>query len=492
MSWPMLYQAHPRRLLAEFATECREAKGLGGVPSSWFASIKAMGFDWIYLLGAWQTGPRSREVSLRNPIISADHSSHLPDWTGNDVCGSPFAIEAWVPHVDWGGLEGLFSFRENAARHGLKLMLDFVPNHVGLDNPWAVNHPDWFFRCDAPSSAGKAEAAHPGGPFLKHGKDPYFPPWPDTFQLNLFHPAVRSAQQELIAAIATLCDGVRCDMAMLPLSDVFLTTWGHESIDIPGVAADQSDYWPGIIKAARDVAPGFQFLAECYWDREWDLMCQGFDYCYDKRLYERLAHGGAHEVSGHLMAEPRFLHKCAHFLENHDENRSPEVFKERLNAAAVITYLSPGLRFFHHGQEHGFKRKDSVHLSRAADERRDPQTLAFYKRLMAISSWAASREWKRLQPLQAWEGNPSHGNLIAMQIGNGSQALLAVVNYSSNQSQGSLALEPSDLKIVDHDLQTGMASDWLMGNDLKKPINFDLGPWKHKILCPAGLFPAVG
>ncbi|MFM7539630.1 MAG: alpha-amylase, partial [Planctomycetota bacterium] len=368
----------------------------------------------------------------------------------------------------------------------------FVPNHVGLDNPWAATPPDWFFRCDASSSTGKAEAAHPGGPFLKHGKDPYFPPWPDTFQLNLFHPAVRSAQQEVIASIATLCDGVRCDMAMLPLPDVFLTTWGHESIDIPGVAADQSDYWPGIIKAARDISPGFQFLAECYWDREWDLMCQGFDYCYDKRLYERLAHGDSHEVSGHLMAEPRFLYKCAHFLENHDEDRSTEVFKERLNAAAVVTYLSPGLRFFHHGQEHGFKLKDSVHLSRAADERRDPLTLAFYKRLLTVSSWAANRPWKRLQPRQAWEGNPSHGNLIAMQIGNGSQALLAVVNYSSAQSQGSLALESGDLKMVEHDLETGMASDWLMGNDSKKSINFDLGPWKHRIIGPAGLFPAFG
>lgn len=483
MKWPVLYQAHPRRIQQELRELGLPSTSLAETPECWFSNLAGQGFDWIYILGVWQTGPRSRQVSLTNPCIAGAHASHLPDWSAGDVCGSPFAIQSWIPHSDFGGLDGLASFRDSARRHGMKLMLDFVPNHVGLDNPWAVTNPGWFFCAPPECSLGLGTTAISGGPCLMHGKDPYFPPWPDTFQLNLFHPEVREAHRRVLAAVASQCDGLRCDMAMLPLTDVFQSTWGGKATDIPGFAADTTNYWPGVIKAARDVDPRFLFLAECYWDREWDLMCQGFDYCYDKRLYERLAHGSAEEVVGHLRAAPAFRDKCAHFLENHDEPRIPAVFGERRHAAAVVNYLAPGLRFVHQGQELGLRIRDSVHLSRNAHEPIDDSDRIFYQRLMQLSSSASSLSWRLLQPEQAWSGNPTHSNFIAMAIGEDPCPDLVIVNYSPTHGQCRLKWDWNAKPTGLVDLLSSCRFDTQPVEEIiRSGLYIDLPPWGYHFI----------
>lgn len=483
MKWPVLYQAHPRRLLQELREAGHPAKGLADIPDRWFSGLAARGFDWVYLLGAWQTGPMSRHVSLTAPSIAQDHARHLPDWTGEDVCGSPFAIQAWVPHGDFGGVEGLARFRENAAHHGLRLMLDFVPNHVGLDHPWAWSNPGWFFPCDSDGQAGQEKLSGPGCPPLLNGKDPFFPPWPDTFQLNLFHPEVRAAQRQVVTAMATLCDGLRCDMAMLPLPDVFQATWGKTALEVPGIAPDTTDYWPPLIMAARESSPGFIFLAECYWDREWDLMGQGFDYCYDKRLYDRLARGSAEDVMGHLGAEPAFRDRCAHFLENHDEERASEVFGERNLAAAVINHLAPGLRFLHQGEEDGLRIRDSVHLSRVMPEKPDQKIRDFYQRLIPLSSKASSLPWKLIHPVQAWTGNPSHVHFVTMAFGDPPASHLVVVNYSSTRSQCRLKWEwpakPANLTDLMGHFPLNQQSP---GEIMQSGLFVDLPPWGYHLI----------
>ena len=122
-----------------------------------------------------------------------------------------------------------------------------------------------------------------GGAVLANGRDPYFPAWPDVVQLNAFAEELRGAATDVLTGIAEQCDGVRCDMAMLMMNDVFARTWGGRVGPAP-----QTDYWPEVIGRVRESHPGFLFLAEAYWDLEWDLQQQGFDYCYDKRLYDRL------------------------------------------------------------------------------------------------------------------------------------------------------------------------------------------------------------
>jgi hypothetical protein len=136
--------------------------------------------------------------------------------------------------------------------------------------------------------------------------------------------------------IATQCDGVRCDMAMLVLPDVFERTWHQKTAE---------NFWATTISAVRKTSAHFTMLAECYWDMEWRLMELGFSYCYDKRLLDRLESDDAQGVRAHLCADvDAFQRKLARFLENHDEKRAATAFADvrKHQAAAWITYLTPG------------------------------------------------------------------------------------------------------------------------------------------------------
>ena len=133
-------------------------------------------------------------------------------------------------------------------------------------------------------------------------------------------------------------------MAMLVLPDVFQRTWGIST----------EPFWARATSAVRAQVPDFVFMAEVYWDLEWALQHAGFDFTYDKRLYDRLEHGPARAVREHLYAGLDFQDHLARFLENHDEPRAAATFPPgKHQAAAVITFLAPGLRFFHQGQREG-------------------------------------------------------------------------------------------------------------------------------------------
>ena len=126
-------------------------------------------------------------------------------------------------------------------------------------------------------------------------------------------------------------------------------------------------------------------MAEVYWDLEWTLQQQGFDYAYDKRLYDRLRDGHARPVREHFHAGLDYQDKLARFLENHDEPRAAATFPPDVHeAAAVITFLSPGLRFFHQGQFEGRRKRISPHLVRGPQEPVDRQLEQFYERLLAV------------------------------------------------------------------------------------------------------------
>src|SRR5262249_35078435 len=154
--------------------------------------------------------------------------------------------------------------------------------------------------------------------------------------------------------VTELCDGVRCDMAMLLLPDVFQRTWGNRSLPPGGVAPVDTPFWPEAIMAVRQRQPRCVFLAEVYWDLEWTLQQQGFDYTYDKRLYDRLHVRDAEGVRGHLWADLEFQRKSTRFLENHDEPRAAGAFPPQVHrAAATVAFLVPGMRFFHEGQLEG-------------------------------------------------------------------------------------------------------------------------------------------
>jgi glycosidase len=204
--------------------------------------------------------------------------------------------------------------RRELAKRGLRLMLDFVPNHMAPDHPWVAEHPEFFVGGSeddlgrAPQNYFRVQTAS-GPRIFAYGRDPYFAGWPDTIQLNYGNPALQEAMIGELVKIAGQCDGVRCDMAMLVLPDIFERTWG-----IPA-----QPFWPRATGRVRERFPDFCFMAEVYWDMEWELLRQGFDYAYDKRLYDRLCRESARVVNTHLYADLSYQEHMVRFIENHDE-----------------------------------------------------------------------------------------------------------------------------------------------------------------------------
>ena len=219
----------------------------------------------------------------------------------------------YTVHRALGGNEALARLRERLRKRGLQLMLDFVPNHMGLDHPWVENHPEYYIAGTEQDLALRPEnyilvKRHAGDLLFAYGRDPYFPGWPDTLQLNYGNPATQEAMIGELVKIAGQCDGVRCDMAMLVLPEIFERTWG--SVRRPSGRRRPSECASGF--------PTSCFMAEVYWDLEWTLQQQGFDYTYDKRLYDRLRDRHARPVREHLHAGLDYQDNLARFLENHD------------------------------------------------------------------------------------------------------------------------------------------------------------------------------
>jgi len=362
-------------------------------------------------------------------------------------------------------------------------MLDFVPNHTGLDHPWTEDHPEYYVAgteanlAGAPQNYVRVERAG-GDLILAHGRDPYFPGWPDTLQLNYGNAATQDAMLGELIKVASQCDGVRCDMAMLVLPEVFEQTWGIKA----------ESFWPKATRQVRERFPEFCFMAEVYWDLEWTLQQQGFDYTYDKRLYDRLREGNARPVRDHLRAELEYQNKLARFLENHDEPRAAATFTRDVHeAAAAITFLSPGLRFFHQGQLEGRTKRISPHLCRAPAERVEQALQLFYQRLLDVLRNPVLRDgnWQLLESAPAWDGNWSSDCFVAFawQAADG-QRLLVTVNYAPHQSQCYLRLPFPDFSSRRWNLKDLMSDATYErdGDGLMSPgLYLDVGPWRYHV-----------
>lgn len=379
---------------------------LNDVPQSELDSMARLGFDAVWLIGVWERSPSARQVALRL----------MPDAVPEDVTGSPYAIRGYTVDPRFGGDAALAALRARLRALGIGLILDFVPNHVACDHPWIDAHPERFVP-------GSAE----DGTFFAHGKDPYFPAWPDVAQLDFRRADVRQAMAGELFAIAGKCDGVRCDMAMLVLRDVFRRTWGGDF--------DGPEFWPDAIARVKREHPDFVFLAEVYWGLEWELQQMGFDYTYDKRLYDRLLSGDASGVRDHLRAPLDFQCRLARFVENHDEHRAADAFAplERARAAATIALMLPGLRLVHHGQIEGRRTRMPIALGRRESEPPDPETERFYTRL--LGALPHDGEWQLVEPQQAWPDNESYRDFVAFTWSRGAELQLIAVNLSDHWAQ---------------------------------------------------------
>jgi len=479
--YPSLYQINTRVRLSELSTSLGRPATLDDIPDVELDGLTRDGFDLVWLLGVWQTGEAARRVSRSNPEWLAEYQRILPDFQESDISGSCFAVRDYHVHTDFGGDEALARLRLRLRARGLRLILDFIPNHIAPDHRWVDEHPDFIVAGTEellntqPQNYRQFDTAA-GRRILAYGRDPYFAGWPDTLQLNYGNPALQEALLGELQRIAGQCDGVRCDMAMLVLPEIFEKTWGITA----------TPFWPKATTAVRAKVPGFLFLAEVYWDLEWTLQQQGFDYTYDKRLYDRLVEGTAPPVRGHLLAGLDFQDRLARFLENHDEPRAAATFTPEVHrAAAVITFLTPGLRFFHQGQLEGKRVRIPMHLGRGPHEAQDTSLSSFYDQLLACIKNPAFRDgnWQLLEARPAWQGNRSSEEFVIFAwSGPGELRCLVAVNYSSHQSQCYVKLAWMDLAGKTWRLrdQLSPAEYYRIGDDLARDgLYLDLTPWGY-------------
>jgi hypothetical protein len=492
MKNPLLYQINTRVILQERGLSLGRRATLDDLSDAFLDEIMARGFQWVWFLGVWQTGRAAREISRSTPKLREAFRQTLPDLRDDDICGSPFAIRAYETHQDFGGDAALGRLRERLARRRLKLLLDFVPNHTAPDHPWVTAHPEYYVAgseedlAREPQNYVRVSLPH-GTKVLAFGRDPYFDGWSDTLQLNYCHAGFREAQIGQLGMIADRCDGVRCDMAMLLQPQVFQHTWGARSLPSDGSPRQDSPFWPRAIAAIRRRHAEFLFVAEVYWDMEWELQQAGFDYTYDKRLYDRLHAQAAVPVREHLQADAAFQDRSLRFLENHDEPRAATAFPPAVHrAAAVIALSARGMRFFYEGQLEGRKAHVSMHLGRRPVEPVDRELSEFYERLLACLRRPELHDgaWSLWACRPAWEGNPTHRQFIVTSWQLAEQRLLVAVNYGPTQAQcyvsvGMQGLAGRAFRLVD--LLSGMEHE-RQGDELAgKGLFLDMPPWGHHV-----------
>jgi hypothetical protein len=443
---PTIYEINTAVWLERLGRDGGRPLTLGEVPDAAWDAIAALPVDAVWLMGVWERSPAGLEIARADPGLDAGNRAALPDLRDGDVIGSPYCVRDYVVDDRFGGRAALAAARAALHARGLGLILDYVPNHVAPDHPWTASRPECFVTGSDDDLRDHPEAflRTPAG-VLARGRDPYFPPWPDVVQLDAFSPALRDAVAATLIDIGAQCDGLRCDMAMLMGNEVFARTWGDRAGPAPA-----EEYWPGLIARAKAACPGLLFLAEAYWDMEWTLQQQGFDLCYDKRLYDRLVHESAESVRGHLEADAGYQERLLRFIENHDEPRAAATFGPgQARAAAVATMTLQGARLVHDGQMEGRRTRIPVFLGRGPDEPVDEDLRAFYGRLLraVADSDLRAGDW-RLCACEGWPDNDSARRLVAWCWASGAAPQgrhLVVVNLSGAAAQARVRVPWDDL-----------------------------------------------
>ncbi len=448
-SHPILYEVNTRVLLNELSAVSGKRITLEKIPDAVIDEWFSLGFDAVWLMGVWTTGEIGLREARSHGGLRDSFAKALPDYTEDDIVSSPYAVKEYAVSRNLGGAKALEVLRKRLAERGIGLFLDFVPNHTARDHDWVSSNPEFYINGNEDNEGDWFRTrTKKGERVLAFGKDPYFPGWTDTAQLNLRHPGTRTALIDTLMSIAAACDGVRCDMAMLVIQQVFADTWGERSLPEDAEPCS-TEFWNDAIKAVRSMYPNFLFVAESYWDLEWSLQKLGFDYTYDKTLYDRLLREGASAVASHLRAEIDYQLHSVRFVENHDEPRVASSLPSESwqYAASTIAATVPGMLLLHEGQLNGRKIKIPVQLARRPHEEISHSARAFYSKLLDCLKHEAFRkgEGTLLKIRPAWHENHSHENILAYSWSNGTSSRLVVVNYAPLNSQGYVELHLPDM-----------------------------------------------
>jgi glycosidase len=444
--YPLVYELNTRVWLRELSARHGRTVTLATVPAEELAPLGTLGFDAVWLMGVWATGPEAVWAARHDSRMREEYERALPDVTDADIIGSPYAVSRYEVAEEIGGPGGLQVIRARLANLGIRVILDFVPNHTARDHRLVREQPEAFVR-------GTTEdmAREPGsffrsrdGTIVAHGRDPYFPAWTDTAQVNYASRAGREAMLHVLLRIAVQCDGLRCDMAMLVLPDVFARTWEGRL----GAEPIHDSFWKDAIPTVLARHPRFLFLAEAYWGLEDRLHEEGFHFSYDKGLYDLLLARDAQGVRRHLRRPLSLQDRSARFIENHDEPRAAAAFGPLTRAAAVTTFCAPGLRLLHDGQLEGRRVRVPVQLGRRPEEPVDEDLRAFHSRLLAVLQQPILKEGV-FQPVDIQQAGPEDYTNERMVAATwraardaGTRTFLVVSNLAEAKGYARIPLDP--------------------------------------------------
>ncbi|MFX1237131.1 MAG: alpha-amylase family glycosyl hydrolase [Promethearchaeota archaeon] len=475
-TWPWLYY---------LSHKYKQQITLNNIPAEFF-DLHFIHFDVIWLMGVWERSVEGRNIAIQHPGLQEEYKQALKVLSNEDVVGSPYSIYDYQVDTKLGGEQGLIVFRKELKKRNKLLLVDYVPNHLSVDHKWTLQKPE-IFMTGTQEDLNKT----PDNYFVRnnrifaYGKDPNFPPWTDTVQINAFSSEARESAIKILLYIASKSDGVRCDMAMLFLNDVFRRTWGVKAGRTP-----EKEFWKIIIPKIKEKYPNFLFIAEVYWNMEWELQQLGFDFCYDKRLYERLAHGNSQSILAHIRADLDFQSRLVRFIENHDEERVISLFgRERSMAAAIIALTLPGARMIYEGQVLGHKIKLPVQLGRTPFEENDEILVQFYQSLLAVvpdKKMTKHGIWSLNTVIPISNNDNSHLNLISYQWKSNEIFQLIVVNFSAYSSKGHVKMDKIDYnqngeKIIFEDVLNDKIYTYNKNDIEKHGLYVELEPWKGHI-----------
>lgn len=432
---PHILEINARSWLRRHERRAGRKLTLADIPADVWEKIQRNGFDAVWLMGVWKRSPEAVKIARENQDITSYVRSVKPDFSMEDITASPYAVYEYTVDEELGGNEALAVFRKNLNERGIQLFLDFVGNHTALDSPVVLEHPELFI-----TTGKKPPHIHPdwffqtkNGDYIAHGRDPYFAPWTDTAQLNYFNPKTRDFMTEKLLQVANMCDGVRCDMAMLSLNKVQRDTWW----EFIGGELPREEFWTQALGAVRAQHPEFVFMAEVYWGLEWDIQELGFDYTYDKVLYDRLRFADANSIRMHLRAEHLFQMRSLRFIANHDEEEPLKAFgREKSLAAATIIATLPGARLFHLFQLMGRPVRMPVQYIKD-DFPLDEAVEKYYWKILEIASDPAFHggQWSLKESVPVYAGETSCQNILCWQWKQRHTGKFVIINYSENPSQ---------------------------------------------------------
>ncbi|KAF0150564.1 MAG: alpha amylase catalytic region [Ignavibacteria bacterium] len=432
---PTLYEINTRIWIKKFDFSHPKST-LRNIPITYWKELAELGIEYVWLMGVWQTCNSIIDKYCFEDFLKKSYSKALKDWKHQDVAGSPYSINDYIVNPLLGTEDDLLWLKDSLNQNGIKLILDFVPNHFSAGSVLLQTNPEIFLSVSRETFRNEPHTFFQPridkAEFFAHGRDPFFPAWQDTVQVNISNAAAREFLIGTLLKLTRLCDGVRCDMAMLALNNVFKNTWAG----VLSVACHQNsktEFWSQAVSTVKKERNDFLFLAEAYWDLEWQLQQLGFDYTYDKRLTDRLKYSSVSEIAEHLKADNSYQQKSIRFLENHDEERILTVVgKEKSKAAAIVVSTLQGMRFYYDGQFEGKRVKIPVQITREPEEKTNTEIQLFYAKLLKICSDEVFKKgsWKLLKPISSWDNSLTFQNMLAWEWQLNDERRIIVINYS--------------------------------------------------------------